>query len=171
MIILNFNNNPKTSAFGRLCRFIIILLTIFFVNSTGKSLPRPKAKTIRQTANIKTMNQTGKKIVAPGNWGGAGINLTVEKDGAKIEYDCAEAEIGEKLATDKRGNFNVEGSYLRHYPGAIRTKLLPKSQPAKFEGKISGETMMLKVTLTESGEEIGNYTLERGKTAKIHRCL
>lgn len=117
------------------------------------------------------MNQTKKKAVAPGDWGGEGIGLTVEDKGAKMQFDCAEAEITEKLMIDGKGNFSAKGNFLRRTPGPIRLKMLPKPQPAKFVGKITGKKMTLKVVLTETDEEIGNYRLERGKTAKIRRCL
>lgn len=125
--------------------------------------------TVIQAKN--SMNQSKKKAVAPGNWGGTGIDLTVKKEGVTIQFDCAEAEIGEKLMIDKKGNFSVEGTYLRRTPGPIRLKFKPKKQPAKFVGKITDKKMTLKITLTESDEEIGDYTLERDKVAKLHRCL
>lgn len=119
------------------------------------------------------MNQTKKKAVAQSNWGGEGINLTVEKEGVKIVYDCAEAEITEKLMIDKKGRFSAEGTYLRHNPGAIRLKFKPKKQKAKFEGIISDNKMTLSVTLaeTENNEEFGEYSLEKDRIAKLRRCL
>jgi hypothetical protein len=154
-------NNSNIPVFQLICRFIILFLIAIVFYSTAVFL----------TQADNSMNQTKKKAVAPGIWGGTGVNLTVEKEGVKIQYDCAEAEITEKLMIDKKGSFSVEGTYLRHNPGAIRLKFKPKKQPAKFVGKITDKKMILKVILTESDEEIGDHTLQKDKPAKLHRCL
>ncbi len=121
-----------------------------------------------QTGKRK-MIQTKKTKVAPGKWGGAGIGLTVEET-VTLEFDCAAAEINGDLLIDKAGNFIAEGVYIRRTPGALRTKFPPKRAPARFEGKISGKTMTLKITLTETAEKLGTYTLQRGKPPTIRKC-
>lgn len=108
--------------------------------------------------------------VPPGNWGATGINVAVEAASVRIEYDCADGEINQKFITDEKGNFSLSGFHTRLYPGAIRVDLLPKPQPARYQGKIAGETMRLKVTLTESGDVIGEFTLERDQTGRIRKC-
>ena len=120
--------------------------------------------------NNKKMVQTKKTKVAPGKWGAAGIGLSVEETAVTIEFDCATAEIARNLMIDKTGNFSTEGIYIRRSPGALRVKFPPKRAPARFEGKISGKTMTMKITLTETGEKIGDFTLQRGKTPTIRRC-
>lgn len=116
------------------------------------------------------MFQSKKTKVAPGNWGGAGVGLNVGETAADLEFDCATAEIPRGLMIDKAGNFIVDGVYIRRSPGALRTKLPPKRAAARFEGRISGKTMMLTITLTETDEKIGDFTLQRGKTGSIRRC-
>ena len=116
------------------------------------------------------MAQTKKTKVVPGKWGGTGIGLNVEETTAAIEFDCATAEIPGNLMTDKAGNFTAKGVYIRRSPGALRTKLPPKRVAARFEGKISGKTMTLKITLTETDEKIGDFTLQRGKSSTIRKC-
>lgn len=152
-----FKNNPELVKL--MPRILAVVLFVSVVYPAGGTIPKSKQ-----------MNQTQKTAVAPGDWGGTGINLTVREEGVTIEYDCAEAEITEKLMIDSKGNFIVEGTYIRRNPGAIRLNFKPKPLAAKFEGKISGEEMTLKVILTESEEEIGDYTLEKDKTARLHRC-
>jgi hypothetical protein len=120
--------------------------------------------------NNKKMVQTKKTKVAPGKWGAVGIGLSVEETAVTLEFDCATAEITRNLLVDKTGNFTAEGVYIRRGPGALRVKFPPKRVPARFEGKIFGKTMTLKITLTETGETIGEYTLQRGKTPAIRRC-
>ena len=119
--------------------------------------------------NSKT-SQTKLYPVTPGNWGGSGIGVTIEKKAVKIQYDCAEGELRGPLKTDKAGNFKVEGLHTRHAFGPIRLNNLPKAEPALFEGKITGKVMKFKVTLIKTNEIVGEFTLERGKTGRLHRC-
>ncbi|HEX8737188.1 MAG TPA: hypothetical protein VF721_17785 [Pyrinomonadaceae bacterium] len=116
------------------------------------------------------MNQSKMTSVPAGNWGATGINLVVADNSATIEYDCANGEIQQKLLVDEQGRFSVGGVYTRRSPGALRIKFLPKPQPARYEGVISGDKMTLKVTLTETGKTLDEVVLERNKTGFIRKC-
>jgi hypothetical protein len=64
-------------------------------------------------------------------------------------FGCIALMIWATAAADSKPNVStsIQGFHTRLYPGAIRVDLLPKPQPARYQGKISGETMRLKVTL------------------------
>jgi hypothetical protein len=141
-------------------RAITILVLIFLPDFSVES----------QVVSGKKMLQTKKTKVAAGRWGGTGIGLNVEETAVNIEFDCATAEISRNLMIDQAGNFSTDGIYIRRTPGALRLKFPPKRVPASFEGKISGKTMTLRITLTETGEKIGDFTLQLGKTPAIRRC-
>jgi hypothetical protein len=117
---------------------------------------------------VEPMNQ--KTPVEAGVWGGAGINLAVEAESAGIEFDCAAAEISEKLYLDRKGNFKAAGVYIRQTPGPIRVDLPPKRQPAEFRGKVTDKKMTLEIVLTETDESAGRFTLERGQAGRLHKC-
>ena len=106
-----------------------------------------------------------------GAWGGTGIGMTIGKDSTEIEFDCASAEITEPFAAAASGNFSLSGTYTRRSPGPVRVGREAKSQPAEFIGKISGNSMQLKVVLKEANETIGAFSLEKGKTGRIRRCM
>lgn len=127
----------------------------------------PKKKKGKSKSKV---NQAKTVSVPPGNCGATGVRLVIDGHGVTIEYDCARGEITQKLLIDEQGGFRVSGVYTRRYPGAVRVKLLPKPQPARFEGKISGNKMTLKVTLTETGETLEEVVLERDKTARLRKC-
>lgn len=129
-----------------------------------------KKKKKRKGSSKPKVNQAKLTSIAPGNWGAAGVNLLVEDGGVKIEYDCASGEITEKFLIDEQGRFSVSGFYTRLYPGARRVNLPPKRAAARFEGKISGDKMTLKVTLTETGERLEEVVLQRDATGRIRRC-
>jgi hypothetical protein len=108
--------------------------------------------------------------VSPGDWGGEHIGLIVAANGATIEYDCATGTIDEPLvATD--GVFSAAGTHTRGHGGPIRQDEVPDKHPARYEGRIYDETMILDVTLTDTGEKLGRYTLVRGRPAQVLKCL
>ena len=108
--------------------------------------------------------------VSPGDWGGEHIGLVVTANGATIEYDCASGTIDETIvATD--GRFSASGTHTRGHGGPIRQDEIPDKHPALYEGHVDGDTMTLDVTLTDSGEKLGRYTLFRGRSAQVFKCL
>lgn len=119
---------------------------------------------------MATVDQTRLYAVTPGNWGGTGINVVVEKKSVNVQYDCAEGEMSGPLKTDKKGNFRVDGFHTRHAFGPTRLDNMPRALPARYEGKIIGNVMTVKVTLTKTNEVVGEFTLERGKTGRLRRC-
>src|SRR5215211_7025508 len=91
--------------------------------------------------------------VSPGDWGGEHIGLVVTANGATIEYDCAIGTIDTQLiATD--GSFSASGTHTRGHGGPIRQDEIPDKHPTRYEGRVDGETMILDVTLTDSGEKL-----------------
>jgi hypothetical protein len=147
---------------------------IFQGKSVGKSSQTHSSgkKNRKKEGKSKSkMNQSKLTSVPPGIWGATGIGLVIGNNGGEIEYDCADGEIEQKLTVDKNGNFNVNGVHIPSHPGPIRLDSPPERKPARYQGKISGKTMTLAVTLTENNKKIGEYVLERDKFPRIHRCL
>lgn len=118
----------------------------------------------------KNMNQSKLTAVSPGNWGATGISLMVEENAVKMEFDCAVGEIKEKLIKNADGEFDANGFYTAEGFGPVVKDNLPKPQPAHYVGKISGDTMTLNITLTETKQKIGNFSLERGKFGRLRKC-
>ena len=108
--------------------------------------------------------------VNPGDWGGEHIGLVVAANGATIEYDCASGTIDEPLVASD-GLFSAAGTHTRGHGGPIRQDEVQDKHPARYDGRVDGETMTLDVTLTDSGEKLGRYTLVRGRSARVIKCL
>ncbi|MDH3529821.1 MAG: hypothetical protein OEQ28_09670 [Acidobacteriota bacterium] len=125
---------------------------------------------LEHEARANELTGQEKRAVAPGNWGGTGIALSVVENGVEIEFDCADAEINKKLMIDDQGDFCVTGLFKRIAPGALSPDSQPDIVPARFEGKIAGKDMTIKITLTESDLEIGDFTLRLGEEAILHKC-
>jgi hypothetical protein len=109
-------------------------------------------------------------VVVTGIWGGDHIRLEVLDSGASIEYDCAHGTISKPLRLDSNGHFQAVGSHVGEHGGPILDGESPVGRPVNYSGSISGETMTLTVTLTDSSERIGTFTLERGNEGQLVKC-
>lgn len=114
---------------------------------------------------------TGPDAVAVnGTWGGDHALLEITATGASIEFDCAHGTLPVPL-TLTRGAFDVTGDYVQEHGGPIRSDETVDRQPARYTGTVSGNTMRLLVTLTATGQDRGTYSLMRGSTGRVFKCL
>ena len=109
--------------------------------------------------------------VPNGLWGGLHISMEVTDKGAQLNYDCAHGSITEKIVPDQTGRFLVKGFHVREHAGPNRQDEDPKGIPSNYEGTLSGQTMKLAVTLSESNETVGTFTLTRGQIGKVRKCM
>ena len=106
-----------------------------------------------------------------GIWGAPHIRLEVSQNSASVEYDCANGTIKGPLTLDRRGRFNLSGTYVREHGGPIRDNESLNSQPARYTGTMNGQTMNLTVTLARSDELIGTFRVVRGGPGRVFKCL
>ena len=139
--------------------------------SAVEPVPTATPKQLKTKKKGKTKTMKTELVSAPlGVWGGQGILANVEKERVSIQFDCADSRTEQTLMMDARGNFAADGIYFRQRGGPINSDDKQFHQPVRYEGKISGDTMTLRITFTESKEVIGEYTLQHGKTPKLTRC-
>ena len=118
---------------------------------------------------VSVMGRTQKMHHIPtGNWGGQHINMKVGAKSATIEYDCASGVIKGPLVIDGDGNFNLRGTHRMLRGGPTRADETPNDRPATYTGSIKGNTMTLKLKISDSDEE--TFTLEKGKEGELFRC-
>ena len=55
--------------------------------------------------------------------------------------------------------------------GRIVVGEIPDRHPDGYDGWTDGETMRLSVTLTDTGQKLGEYKLVRGQSPHVFRCL
>jgi hypothetical protein len=110
------------------------------------------------------------KSVKLGTWGGDHVVLQMTKKGASLDYDCAHGTIDRRLSTDRRGNFKARGTHYRERGGPVHAGDSQKGEPASYTGRINGNTMTLTVTLTDTNETIGTFTLAYGKEGRVMKC-
>ena len=104
-----------------------------------------------------------------GSWGGDQVSLIVSDDGTSIEFACAHGKITERMVTDSEGKFSVKGIFVRERGGPTRQGE-ERGDEVTYSGTVRSETMTLKV-INNAGETIGDFTLVRGKSARIRKCL
>ncbi len=102
-------------------------------------------------------------------WGGTHIGLVITVSGASVEYDCAEGEILEPIRLTN-GKFTVLGLHYMGMGGPIGVDRV-HPRPARFEGTVDGDRMHMTVTLTDTKEQVGVYTLVRGASPHVFKCL
>jgi diaminopimelate epimerase len=129
------------------------------------------ANAVKEAGVSEETNQSKRADKASSNvWGGEHIRLTVNARGAEIEYDCAHGTITAALPLKRGGKFELTGTHVREHGGPIRLNQKPAQLSARYTGSINGKTMTLAITLPDTAETIGNYTLTRGSAGRVWKC-
>lgn len=109
--------------------------------------------------------------VVTGEWGGLHLGLVATEAGADLEYDCASGRIVVAVRPDGGGRFSVAGIHFPGHGGPIRIDEEQIRRPARFDGTVRGDRMTLTVTLTDTQEVLGTFTLVRGASPHVIKCL
>ncbi|HYY57507.1 MAG TPA: hypothetical protein VE842_09245 [Pyrinomonadaceae bacterium] len=114
---------------------------------------------------------TAAKDVPRGNWGGDHISLQVADNSSTFELDCAHGTISQALTLDANNRFEVRADYVRERGGPEHEGQRADSHPARFSGWSDGKRMTLNITLTDTGQVIGDFNLELGGEPRMTKCL
>jgi hypothetical protein len=109
-------------------------------------------------------------FVPIGPWGGDHALLTVNAASAAIEFDCAHGTLQAPI-TLTHGDFDVAGEFVQEHGGPIRVDEPAVRQPARYRGRIDKQMMTLRVTLTDTSQEIGPFSLTFGASGRVFKCL
>ena len=107
--------------------------------------------------------------MAPGLWGGDHVRMMVSRIGARLEYDCADSTIDRPIVLDARGRFTAKGSYTPDRGGPRRDGQAAASR-ARYVGEVTADTMRLTVTLEDTKQPGGVFTLKRGDDPLLTKC-
>jgi hypothetical protein len=116
-----------------------------------------------------TMNEERQRLAA-GDWGGKHVRMDVSQNGASLEFDCANGSIKQPVMLDSAGRFSAKGEFAREGFGPRREEEEPKRQPALYSGTVKDRVMTLTITLTETKEEVGTFTLTQGVRGRLWKC-
>jgi hypothetical protein len=101
-----------------------------------------------------------------GTWGGDNAGLIVSGTDVHVHIGCTLGDALGPISPDANGRFEANGTYnVDAYPvdrGIIH--------PAQFTGQITGQTMTLTVSLTDTARVLGPVTLIYGKEPRMGPC-
>src|SRR5260370_1645075 len=97
--------------------------------------------------------------LAQGTWGGTHVTVTVGESSATIEFDCAHGQIDGPLVTDRRGRFDLKGTYSPEHGGPVRNNEQSVGQPPPYTAWTDGQKMTLTGTLRGPHETLGALNL------------
>jgi hypothetical protein len=107
-----------------------------------------------------------------GTWGGEHAGLMVGEVGASAEFDCAHGATSGAMTLDAASRFDVAGTYTREHGGPVQNPPPPPDiHPARYTGSTDGRTLILTVTLGDTGDVFGPYTLTFGAQPRLLKCL
>ncbi len=115
--------------------------------------------------------EPGVPSLITGEWGGPHLGMIATATGADLEYDCAMGTIAGGIRPDAGGRFSAVGEHFPGHGGPIRIDEQGERHPARYEGTVRGNTMTVTVTLTDSNQVLGTYTLVRGASPHVIKCL
>jgi hypothetical protein len=105
-----------------------------------------------------------------GTWGGEHVRLEVTAQGGQVEYDCGHGTIDQKIVPDQHGRFEARGTHVREHGGPVRKDETAETHPAQFSGQITGRTMTLTVTESDTKEAVGTFSLVYGQQPRLMKC-
>ena len=103
-----------------------------------------------------------------GEWGGPQVRLSLGEAGGRIDFACASATIDAAVHPDGAGNFSAAGRHEDFAGGPAPADTPATTTPARFSGKVDGDTLQLSVQ--RGGAAAETYTLQRGRRTKLIRC-
>jgi len=130
---------------------------------------RPLALVIALLASYLDSASDRRKAVPPGDWGGDQASLVVTERGARLELACAHGSIETPILVDEKGQFDMNGVFVREGPGPVRQGE-DRGEPARFSGRIDQDAMTLTLERTNEAEMVGTFALERGRASRVRKC-
>jgi hypothetical protein len=103
-----------------------------------------------------------------GVWGGEHIRMTIEPEGAVIQYDCGEGSIDTGIVPDAEGRFQAEGTFT---PGGGPDPIFGRPrQAAIYAGTILDGSMDLTCTVIDTSQSLGSFNLTFSDNGRLMPC-
>jgi hypothetical protein len=109
-------------------------------------------------------------LLEEGDWGGEHISMRVSADSAAVDFDCAHGTLYLPAEVEEDGCFTASGTHTGE-TGAVFEGYDPPTVPARFEGRLQGDRLVLTVTLLKDGQVLGPFSLARGSVGRVYKCL
>ena len=164
-------------------RGLTLLLVLALAAACADRTPTGPAVPESRSARLQSASSPGRvaepRTLAPrpsttvgliGTWGGDHVRITIGAAASVIEYDCARGSIDQPFAVDASGQFDLAGTHVTEQPGPTRETPLP-GHPARYAGSTDGKTMTYVVTLTDSNQTLGPFTLSLDAPGRVVKCV
>jgi hypothetical protein len=104
-----------------------------------------------------------------GAWGGPEASLVLSPAGGRLAYLCGSGTMASNWVLSPDGR--LTGSGQHYFGGGPVPPGGPVPHPARYSGRLDGDTLDLTVTLTDLGQTLGPFRLLRGGPAVHEICL
>jgi hypothetical protein len=123
---------------------------------------------------VKRAPQMSSRTLRAGIWGGQHLGLTVTATRVEIEFDCAHGTIDQSIELDREGRFDVIGTFVPE-GGPVSVPIDGKTTErkdfsARYRGRVEGANLLLKVTITKTGNDLDELTLTHGRRPVLEKC-
>jgi hypothetical protein len=157
-----------------------VTLSIACANKTPTSPVTAEAGAASSQAASSPTRGSAPRSLAPrsltadgliGTWGGDHVRATVGRASTLLVYDCANGSIDQPFTVDADGRFDLTGTHAVESPGPVRAGDEPVRHPARYTGSTDGKVLTFTVTLTDSNQTFGPFTLALNAPGRVVRCL
>jgi len=100
-------------------------------------------------------------ILLTGTWGSEEGRFNATQVSTQFTGACGAGTSSEPIMLDKKGRFNILGSYGANGSG---------QGPARFKGTIGSKTLTLRVMLPDSSEAVAPVVLHLGQQPVLASC-
>jgi len=155
----------------------------FACTDTSPTGPSPSSATGVRTAGTTAVvpaHESAPRALSPrqsardgmiGTWGGQHVRITIGSASSILVYDCAHGTIDQAFNLDPAGRFDLVGTLVNEAPGPIREGQLPVTHRALYTGSTDGTTLTFSLTLTDTGQVLGPFTVIFGAPGRVLKCL
>ena len=134
-----------------------------------RALPSLIVAVLAACAPATTNGEPGATVT--GRWGGEHVALELTPVGGTIEYDRAHGGLTQPVRPGHRGEFEAAGVHVREHGGPVREGERPDSLAARYVGRVTGESMTLRVYAGSRPDTLGPFQLRRGDEPRLLKCL
>jgi hypothetical protein len=100
-----------------------------------------------------------------GNWGSNQAQLTLTARGGTFIAGCTQVNLSEPITLDSANHFDVAASY-----SFLPASLDPPGS-ARLVGDLTGDTLVLSIRFTDSGQRLGPLALKRDFPSTQPSCM
>jgi len=108
-------------------------------------------------------------LAGGGAWGGPDVSLVLEAAGGTLSYACGAGTIAPGWTITPGGHLAATGEHF--FGGGPLPPQGHPAHPARYQGEIHGDLLVLTVSLEDLQQTLGPFTLRRDGPVVNELCL